>query len=159
MTQSDAEVAPTRGEQHEALAVFLGRWAAEGTSFGIAPPGADPRSAPTPWVSTHTTWWHTGRFFLVQDERANPGPDPFDTLSVMGVDAKSGQYFARCFENHGFYRHYDVSRNGRVWTFSGETERARVEFSPDGRRQTIAWEWRPKGEWLPLCDRVAVRQD
>jgi hypothetical protein len=34
---------------------------------------------------------------------------------------------------------------GRVWTITGATERARIEFSPDRR--------------LPLCDRVAVRED
>jgi hypothetical protein len=41
----------------------------------------------------------------------------------------------------------------------GETERARIEFSEDGRQQMITWEWRPRDQWLPLCDRVAVRQD
>jgi hypothetical protein len=68
-----------------------------------------------------------------------------------------GRYFARTFENHGFYRRYDVTVDGNVWTFSGETERARIEFSDDGRRQTITWEWRPKDLWLPLCDRVATK--
>jgi hypothetical protein len=46
-----------------------------------------------------------------------------------------------------------------VWTFTGATERARIEFSPDGRTQTIVWEWRPKDRWMPLCDRVARRED
>jgi hypothetical protein len=32
-----------------------------------------------------------------------------------------------------------VTVDGNVWTFSGETERARIEFSDDGRRQTITW--------------------
>ena len=80
MTISDNEAPPTRGEQHEALAIFLGRWRAEGRS--------------------------------IQDERAMTGANLFDTLSVMGVDAKTGRYFVRCFENHGFYRHYDVSWDG-----------------------------------------------
>jgi hypothetical protein len=48
---------------------------------------------------------------------------------------------------------------GRVWTITGVTERCRIEFSPDGRTQTLTWEWRPKDRWLPLCDRVAVRED
>jgi hypothetical protein len=42
---------------------------------------------------------------------------------------------------------------------SGDFERARIAFSADGRTQTITWEWRPKGQWLPLCDRVADRED
>ena len=32
MDTSDTEGPPTRGEQHDALALFLGRWRAEGTS-------------------------------------------------------------------------------------------------------------------------------
>ena len=37
------------------------------------------------WTSTHTARWHTGKFFLIQDERAQID-GPFDTLSVMGWD-------------------------------------------------------------------------
>ena len=33
---------------------------------------------------------------------------------------------------------------GRVWTITGATERAQIEFSADGRTQTLTWEWRPK---------------
>jgi len=76
----------------------------------------------------------------------------------MGWDEGTGRYFARSFENHGFYRHYEVAVEGRVWTLSGESERARIELNEDGRRQTIAWEWRPNDVWLPLCDRVATRK-
>jgi hypothetical protein len=158
MTTPDNEAPPVRGAQHEALAVFLGTWRATGTSYGLPErPEDDPKSAASPWISTHTGTWHTGAFFLIQDERANPGDQPFDTLSILGVDAQTGRYVARTFENHGFYRHYAV--DGRVWTLTGESERARIEFSADGKTQTIAWEWRPKGRWLPLCDRVAVRAD
>jgi hypothetical protein len=160
MTTSDAEAPPTRGPQHEALAVFLGRWTATGNSFGTPKQTVDdPKGSPERWTSTLTATWYSGEFFLVQDERAISGANPFDTISVMGVDAKTDRYFARAFENHGFYRHYDVSRAGRVWTFTGETERARIEFSEDGRQQMITWEWRPGDRWLPLCDRVAIRQD
>ena len=158
MSTVNNEAPPKRDARHDALAVFLGRWRADGQSYGGAnQPEAEPKSKAEPWVSAHTGTWHTGEFFLVQDERATTGRNPFDTLSVMGVDASTGRYFARCFENHGFYRHYDVQVDGRVWTLIGETERARIEFSADGRTQTITWEWRPHGQWLPLCDRVARR--
>lgn len=159
MTVSDKKAPPVRGVQQEALTVFLGEWRAEGKSYGGGQQAeSDPKGAPEPWTSTHESRWHTGQFFLIQDERALTGNHPFDTISVMGVDASTGQYFARTFENHGFYRHYAVTVEGSVWLFAGETERARIEFSPDGRRQTITWEWRPKDRWLPLCDRVAIRQ-
>ena len=47
---------------------------------------------------------------------------------------------------------------GRREAARWDAERARIEFSADGRSQTIAWEWRPQDSWLPLCDRVAVRE-
>lgn len=160
MTTHDNEAPPTRGPKHDALAVFLGQWRATGKSYGSPhQPQDDPKSAPQPWLSTHTGRWHTGQFFLIQDERAKTGDNPFDTLSVLGVDARTGKYFARSFENHGFYRRYEVELDGRTWTFTGDFERARIVFSADARQQTIAWEWRPADRWLPLCDRVAVRED
>jgi len=59
------------------------------------------------------------------------------------------------------YRLDCVSASGYICAgaMSGDFERARIAFSADGRTQTITWEWRPKGQWLPLCDRVADRED
>ncbi len=55
MTTSHNEAPPARGAQHEALAVFLGRWRAEGKSYGGSQqPEDDPKSAAERWVSTHT---------------------------------------------------------------------------------------------------------
>ena len=161
MTTNDSKLPPKRADAHEALAVFLGEWKAEGTSYGGSEqPADDPKLNGVSWKSTHTGRWHTGKFFLIQDEKARlGGEDVFDTLSVMGVDSQTGKYFARSFENHGFYRHYDVAADGNVWTVSGEHERARIEFSADNRKQIIVWEWKPKDQWLPLCDRTATRID
>ena len=146
-----------RGPHYDALEIFLGNWNAEGESFGG--PHQDPRnprSNPTRWKSTHSARWHTGKFFLIQDERARVD-GPFDTLSVMGWDEDNGRYFARTFENHGFYRNYELTVEGNVWTLSGKTERASIAFSSDGKRQNINWEWCPNDAWLPLCDRVATK--
>jgi hypothetical protein len=154
---NEVQKPPERGSQHAALEVFLGDWQAEGQSFGGPGQDAqDPRGQPTSWTSRHSARWHTGKFFLIQDERAWVD-GPFDTLSVMGWDEDKGGYFARAFENHGFYRDYAMTVEGNVWRMSGETERARIEFSRDGTRQTITWEWRPHDAWLPLCDRVATK--
>lgn len=160
MSTSDSEAPPVRDWRHEALAIFLGDWQAEGKSYGSPQQSDDdPARTAEPWISTHTARWHTGEFFLIQDERATTGGRPFDTLSVLGVDPHSGRYFLRSFENHGFYRHYDLDVQGNVWSISGERERARITFSPDGRTQNIEWEWRPRERWIPLCDRVARRGD
>lgn len=149
---------PVRGSAHNALSVFLGEWRAEGISFGgTDQSGADPKANGVPWVSTHTARWHTGDFFLIQDERAQIGGKPFDTLSIMGVEPDDKGHFARTFENHGFYRHYALSVHDRTWLLEGETERARTVLIADGNTQTITWEWLRGGKWLPLCDRVATR--
>ena len=157
MTTAANRAPQAGGPSHQALAVFLGAWRAEGTSFGgTDQSGPDPRANGIPWVSTHAARWHTGEFFLIQDERARLAGMPFDTISIMGVEPGGG-YFARTFENHGFYRHYALAVTDRTWMLTGETERARTTFSLDGAIQTIAWEWLRDGKWLPLCDRVASR--
>lgn len=151
--------APHRGPNHDALDVFLGEWNASGTSFGASDPSGDPRAHGEPWISSHSAHWHSGSFFLFQDERATIAGRPFDTFSVLGVDPASGGYFARTFENHGFYRHYALAVDAGVWSFTGATERARIEFNDDDRRQTIVWEYKPGEQWLLLCERTAIRSD
>ncbi len=150
---------PQRTAAHEALAAFLGKWTAHGTSFGGTDQNRDdPKANAQAWVSTHDAAWHTGKFFIIQDERADIAGDRFDTLSIIGVD-EDGSYFSRSVENHGFYRDYKVTREGDRWQFDGLTERAAVTFTNEGTRQDWKWEWKPVDRWLPLCDRVAVRVD
>ena len=123
MTVKDNEVTPLRGSAHDALSVFLGEWSAEGVSFGgTDQSGANPKANGVPWISTHSTRWHTGEFFLIQDECAQIGTATFDTVSVMGVDQDGNVCFARTFENDGFYRHYALSVDGRTWMLEGETD-------------------------------------
>ena len=149
-----------RDAKHDALDVFLGKWTARGTSYGgTDQSGEDPKNNGETWVSTHEGAWHTGSFFLVQDERSDIAGSRFDTLSVLGFDPETGRYFARSFENHGFYRHYHIERAGNVWTLTGDTERATTTFADGDRTQEIVWEWKPGDVWLPLCDRIAVRVD
>ena len=99
--------------EHEALAVFVGDWHAEGTSYGgpDQSPG-NPRAGASPWTSIHTARWHSGGYFVVHDERAN---GPFDTLSLMGWESERYRYFVRAVENHGFTREYDLAVDGRTW--------------------------------------------
>ena len=160
MAIKDSGAVPVRGGAHDALSVFLGEWRAEGMSFGgTDQSGADPKANGVRWASTHTSRWHAGKFFLIQDERAEIGGATFDTLSVMGAEPGDKGHFARTFENHGFYRHYALSVDDRIWLLQGETERARTVFDAEGNTQTITWEWLRDGKWLPLCDRVAKRVD
>lgn len=78
-------------------------------------------------------------------------------MSILGVDADTGDCFVRSIENHGSYRHYSFAVTGDKWTLTGETERATMAFSHASRKQVIVWEWKVDGKWLPLCDRTATR--
>jgi hypothetical protein len=142
---------PVRGPCHELLAQFAGRWRAEGTSYGRNQNPDRPRDHPEPWVSTETTVWHAGGFFLVVDEVAKVGEEALVTHAVIGFDQAADAYVAHAFENHGHYRRYAVRNDGRTWTWSSSTERARIEFSEDGRSQDVRWEWRPFGDRWCLC--------
>lgn len=98
MTTKDSEAMLVRSNAHDALSVFLGKWRAEGMSFGgFDQIGADPKANGAPWVSTHNTRCHTGDFFLIQNERARIGGKIFDTLGVMGVDPSDTGYIAPNF--------------------------------------------------------------
>ena len=84
MKIKDSDATPVRGSAHDALSVFLGDWRAEGTSFGgTDQSGADPKANGVSWVSTHTARWHTGEFFLIQDERARIGGEIFGLVTVL----------------------------------------------------------------------------
>ncbi len=151
MSQGASEKILKRGVEQDHLGVFLGRWHAVGVSFNAL--GSKER-----WVSDEEVEWLPGEFFVVQRWDAMTGPNVFKGISIIGYDAETGNYVTRSFENHGFFREYVTRVDGNLWTFTGDTERARVEFADDGDTQRIVWEQRPEGEtWLPLCDRKAVR--
>jgi hypothetical protein len=145
---------------HDALEMFVGQWRAEGWSYGDPLQSiASPKAIARAWRSTHSARWHSGRFFLLQDEKAHSGSDPCDALSVMGLDPSSGTLFALVFDSRGSQRRFDVHVDGRRWIFDGPTERGLIDFSGDGRTQRIVWEWKPRDRWLPLSERTAVRTD
>ena len=153
-----ASRAPKRSAEHERLGVFLGSWHAEGDSFAAGQTKENPRGLVEKWVSDETFEWLPGQFFMLQRWDAMTGANAFKGLAIVSFDEKAGTYTTRSYENHGFIRDYITSVDGDVWSFAGDTERARVEFTDGCKTQKIAWEWRKPGEaWLPLCDRVARR--
>ncbi len=158
MTDKSVAKPAERGAAHEHLSVFIGKWHAEGESFAAGQTKKDPRGAIEKWISEETYEWLPGQFFVIQNWDAKTGANPFKGTAIMHYDADTGNYMTRSYENHGFIRDYIARVEGDTWTFSGETERARIEFEDGGKTQKIAWEWRKPGqEWLPLCDRIAKR--
>lgn len=150
--------APERGPEHDLLDVFVGKWHAEGLSYGEGQSKEDPKGTAVKWVSDETYAWFEGKFFLVHHWDALTGDHPFKRMSIIGYDDAKGAYFVSTFENHGFHPVYELSVRDNTWTFSGEAQRATVVVSDDKNTMTFTWEWKNDGvNWLPLCDRKAVR--
>lgn len=147
---------PERGAAHERLGVFVGKWHAEGDSFAAGQKKDNPRAAIEKWISDETVEWLPGKFFVMQRWDAMTGPNEFKGTAVISYDPETKHYVTRSYENHGFIRDYVTRVDGDVWTMTGDSERARIEFTDGGDTQVIAWEWKPDGKtWLPLCDRTA----
>lgn len=147
---------PARGPEHEALDVFYGKWRVEGSSYATGQVAKDPKANAEPWVSDEISEWIPGKFFLIQRWTAKVGEAPFQGLGVMAWDADAKSYVTRAFDNLGVFNEYATKVDGNVWTLTGKTARARIEFT-DPDTQVITWEWKPGRSWLPLCDRTAHR--
>jgi hypothetical protein len=140
-----------RSQEHDRLRVFLGQWHAEGVAYA-------PRGRVEKWVSDEIYEWLPGQFFMLQRWDAIAGTSDFKGLGIINFDPATGAYMTRSYVNLGFIRDYVTRVEGNVWTFTGEKERARIEFTNDGNTQRVNWEWRPDGDlWVPLCDRVATK--
>jgi hypothetical protein len=149
---------PTRGEKHERLGVFVGNWHAEGESYAAGQKKDDPRGAVEKWTSDESVEWLPGKFFIAQRWDAMTGANEFKGTAIISSAPETGHYMTRSYENHGFIRDYVTRVDGSIWTFTGDTERARIEFTDGGDTQKISWEWKPGGKtWLPLCNRIAKR--
>jgi hypothetical protein len=124
---------PVQGPEYELLGAFIGKWHAEGQSYGQNQDRKNPRAAAQLWVSDEVTEWHPGRFFVIQREDARTGSDALITHAVIGYDPQTGDYFAHAFENHGHHNRYVGRVDGGTWTFKGDSRTASCES------QALAW--------------------
>lgn len=145
---------------HKRLKVFVGKWSANGDSYGDGQQADDPRASAVPWTSEESYQWLPGGFFLLHQWDANVGERIFSGTEILGYDEAKGHYFTRFFDNGGNHLDYSAEVDGNVWTFSEPQTRATVTVGGRGKRMTFKWEWRKSGsKWLPLCDRLASRID
>jgi hypothetical protein len=140
------------------LDVFIGRWHAEGTSYGEGQRADAPRASAERWTSDESYEWLPGGFFVLHRWDAMVGSQVFQGTEIIGFDAGEGGYFTRFFDNAGNHPQYRAAVDGDVWTFEEPQTRATVTVDDGGRTMRFDWEWRNGGrDWLPLCDRVARR--
>lgn len=158
MSKDRVDQTPKRGVEHKCLGVFVGKWHTEGDSYAVGQTPKDPRGKVEKWVSDETVEWMPGQFFIIQHSDGTVGKREVKGIDIFNYDVETEEYTTRAYENHGYIREYVTRVDGNIWTFTGDTERARVEFTDGGDKQKVFWEWRKPGEaWLPLCERVASR--
>jgi hypothetical protein len=139
------------------LDVFAGRWHVEGTAYSERQQIEDPLASATSWRSDETYAWMPGGCFLMHHWDAAVGLQPSRGTEILGHDDETG-FFAHQFDDRGTHRTYRVAHDGPIWTFVEPETRATITVGSGGARLDIVWQWKHDGtEWLPLCDRVALR--
>jgi hypothetical protein len=145
-TQDDAHAPRQVRPEHRLLDVFVGQWRVSGTS---APGGPGSEVA-----GGESYEWLPGGFFLMNRWQRDFGAgNEHVGTGILGHLPEAPLFFAQSFDNLGYERRYDVSVEGRVWSYVGPWERARIEFAEDHQSFTARWELSKDGEsWSPLCD-------
>jgi hypothetical protein len=143
---------PAPAPELKRLEAFAGTWKGEGESLPDAP-------LPGRMTSTDNYEWLPGGFFLVnRGELCVEGHEPIQHLWMFGYDASSHHYLIRTFDGQGNFRIYQGSVRDRTWIFTGQWERATLQFTEDGDRFTAHWELSRDGEtWLPLCEMTVTK--
>jgi glutathione S-transferase len=143
MTVSMAETKqpqqPEPNSAHRRLAVFIGKWRAEGSSYAEGQRADDPLASAVPWASEESYEWLPGGFFVLHRWDAMAGRQVFKGLEIIGHDEREGGYFTRFFDNAGNHPEYRAEVDGNVWTFSEPTTRATVTVFDAGNRNRFNW--------------------
>jgi len=140
------------------LDVFIGKWHAEGQSYGDGQQKGNPYASIVPWISDEIYGWLPGNFFILHNWNAKLGDRNFIGSEIIGYDEKEGGYFSHFFDDSGFHPYYKATVDGNVWKFTESSSRAKVTVDDDKNKMTFNWEWREvDSNWLPLCDRIATR--
>lgn len=146
---------PTPSAEHERLNIFVGKWKAEGKSYG---PPDNPHESGVEWIGEENYEWFPGEFFLIHRFDNVVGGEDFIGIEVIGYDTESQSYFTRFFDNSGNHPEYRLSASGNTWTWTGEAQRSKIEFGDDGETMRTRWEFKNEGaDWQQLCDVKAVK--
>ena len=107
--------------------------------------------------ATDTYRWMPGGYFLLHDVDAVMMGEPVKSLEVIGVDASSGGYITRNYDNKGVVSDYKATLEDRIWKIQGEEERFKGIVDADGRKLTGRWERLEKSAWIPWM-KVVLRK-
>jgi hypothetical protein len=154
--QEAVQSSDARSPELDKLQAFIGKWHAEGKSYGEVQDLQDPKKSAVPWISDETYVWLPGNHFVLHKWEAKTGQKSFIGTEILGYDETKMQFFTRFFDNAGFHPSYDAYLNDEIWHFVEPNTRAKIIIN-DPDTMTFHWEWKKDGTWLPLCDRIARR--
>ena len=139
-------------ENLKPLMIFTGNWKVEGVNSASAPNSPDVKVTGTQKVKLME-----GGKFLIADWEYKSSGEGHIGISLLGTDNDSKTPKMRNFDNLGFYREYELNCKNDTWEIKGETERATLEFSKNGKSYNEKWEIKKNGKWHPLCERKATK--
>jgi hypothetical protein len=135
------------------LQIFTGRWGIEGINSLHAP--AAPGAA---ILGEEIYEWLPGEYFLTHHWVRRMGEQSHKGVGVLGYDAGQNSYFSHTYDNLGFARQYLLEVTADTWTLTGDSERARIVFSIDGRSMEVNWEFtEDKKNWIPQSEWKATK--
>lgn len=107
--------------------------------------------------ATDTYRWMPGRHFLLHDVDAVMDGQTIQSLEIIGLDAATGAYQSRNYDNAGSISDYTAAMLGDAWSIDGETERFRGHLSADGKVLAGRWERLDAGAWLAWMNVTLTR--
>jgi hypothetical protein len=115
----------------QALSALVGEWTTEATH---------PIYPSTVVHGRSTFEWLEGERFLIVRARSDH-PDFPDSISIIG---DTGGLRMHYFDSRGVARIYEMTMDGRVWTFS----RTAPDFSPLNFKQRLTWRFSDDGQTI-----------
>ena len=134
------------GTEMAAWEPLIGSWASSGST--VERPGE-----PSVEIEGSDVYeWLPGRHFVVHHVDVRMGGEQVDVLEMIGEPDGNG-VLMRSFDHLGnsSLMRATVDVPG-VWTFAGETERARLVVAEDGASMAATWERRTDGGWEHWMD-------
>jgi hypothetical protein len=107
--------APKPGPEHQKLAVFLGKWTAEGQAF------ASPYGPAGRMTSTETFAWLPGNFFMEHQWDARQGAVHNVGREILGFDPVAKTYFSHFFDSLGNSGINKFTITGNTFTLMSES--------------------------------------
>lgn len=146
--------ARARGPQHQALEVWVGRWINNGHTI-------NEDGTPGLTITTSDVYeWAPGGFFILHTAFGRAGEHSGGAVEIIGYDDATGTYTSHLYDSQGNVVVSSLVSNGGTWTYQGDTTRSTVEFSDDGRVQTVLHERTDDGvAYTPSMSVTLVKVD